>query len=89
MSLDDNDFIEFAGIRNMGGKHREVSNYGEPYNEFLGQYTDTTVYWLSWDGEEGQRVETSNGELSAVDTLFYYSQIDHYETNTWFDFFKC
>ncbi len=86
-SFDGNDYIEFVGVRNMGGKHRELSGYNEPYNEYLGRYTDTTVYWLTWDGVDGERVDISDGnEVTTTDTLDYYSQIEHHEKNNWFDF---
>lgn len=85
--FDESDYIEFFGLRNMGGIHREISNYNEPYNEYLGRYTDTTIYWLTWGAELGQRVVTADKSVPAYsDTLEYYSQIEHYETNTWFDF---
>ncbi|MCP5063148.1 MAG: hypothetical protein GY936_11885 [Ignavibacteriae bacterium] len=81
------DFIEFIGVRNMGGKHRELGGYDQPYNEYLGRYTDTTIYWLTWDGAEGKRVDVSNGnDITATDTLDYYSQVEHFEKNKWFDF---
>ncbi len=87
LSFDSNDYVEFVGTRNMGGHHRELSGYGEPYNEYLGRYTDTTVYWLTWGGIQGKRVSVSNGnEVSATDTLDYYSKIEHYEKNKWFDY---
>ncbi len=82
------DFIEFVGIRNMGGHHREVAQFGHPYNEYLGRYTDTTIYWLTWEGANGKRVSISTGDfqLKSTDTLKYYSQIVHNEINNWFDF---
>ncbi len=87
LSFDDYDFIEFVGIRNMGGHHRELSKQGEPYNEYLGRYTDTTIYWLTWNGKNGKRVNISqHGGNNTTDTLDYYYQIDHYEKNNWFDF---
>lgn len=86
-SFDENDFIEFAGIRNMGDDYRKVSDFDKPYNEYLGRYTDTTIYWLTWDGVDGKRVDISVGEPeTSQDTLDYYTQIDHYERNGWFDF---
>jgi peptidase C25-like protein/interleukin-like EMT inducer protein/CARDB protein len=86
-SFDSNDFIEFVGIRNMSWHHREIGEYDLPYNEYLGQYTDTTIYWLTWDGVDGKRVGISNGnEVTSNDTLDFYSQIEHYEKNNWFDF---
>ncbi len=87
-SFDPGDFIEFAGIRNMGGNYREISAQGEPYNEYLGRYTDTTIYWLTWGGENGLRVEISNGnpQIPALDTLKYYNELIHKEINNYFDF---
>ena len=86
--FDSKDFIEFVGIRNMGGHHREVAQYGHPYNEYLGRYTDTSIYWLTWGGDFGKRVIVSTGDsqLNPVDTLKYYNQIVHNEINNWFDF---
>ncbi len=87
-TFDPGDFIEFAGIRNMGGNYRKVSTQGEPYNEYLGRYTDTTIYWLTWGGEYGLRVPISNGnpQTAASDTLKFYSELIHKEINNWFDF---
>ncbi len=87
LNFDTNDFIEFVGTKNYGGHHREVSHFGQPYNEYLNRYSDTTVYWLTWNGINGKRVKLFNGnEITVNDTLNYYSQIDHYEKNNWFDF---
>jgi hypothetical protein len=81
------DYIEFVGIRNMGGNHREVSNFGEPYNEYLGRYTDTTIYWLTWGGEIGMRAEYSGNDFpNSEDSLSYYYELIHIEFNNWFDF---
>jgi len=86
-SFDINDYIEFYGKRNMGGNHREISEFGKPYNEYLGRYTDTTVYWLTWDGDEGLRVKLQEQTIiTEADTLDYYNQIDHYEKNIWLDY---
>jgi hypothetical protein len=85
-SFDQEDFIEFVGIRNMGGKHREINNYGEPYNEFIGRYSDTTIYWLTWGNEYGLRVQQSFSTEPSMDTLKYYHELIHYEINNWFDF---
>ncbi len=81
-------FIEFVGIRNMGGHHREVAQYGQPYNEYLDRYSDTSIYWLTWGGPDGLRVNLSgkNEALIPTDTLKYYNEIFHYEVNNWYDF---
>ncbi len=86
-TFDDSDYVEFVGERNYGGHHREISPYGQPYNEYLGRYTDTTVYWLTWTGDNGMRVKqiSSNNSITQ-DTLVYYDEIIHLEINNWFDF---
>lgn len=87
-TFDPGNFIEFAGIRNMGENYRQISTNGEAYKEYLGRYTDTTIYWLTWGGEGGLRVSISDGipEITAADTLKYYSELIHKEINNWFDF---
>ncbi|MCL5030826.1 MAG: C25 family cysteine peptidase [Bacteroidetes bacterium] len=81
------DFIEFVGLRNMGGNYREVSSIGEPYKEYVNRYSDTTIYWLTWNGNSGLRANplTYNANV-ASDTLKYYSEVIHVEKNNWFDF---
>lgn len=86
-SFDLQDYVEFAGQRNMGGKHRELNPFGEPYNEYLGRYSDTTIYWLTWGQSNGLRVVTSSGNPNIIaDTLKYYPEVIHYERDVWFDF---
>lgn len=85
-TFDPGDYIEFAGIRNMGGKHREINQFGEPYNEYLDRYSDTSSYWLTFGGVNGLRANISSGIGSSVDTLKYYYELIHYERNNWFDF---
>lgn len=87
-SFDDSDYIEFFGIRNYGDKnYREPAAYGEPYKEYLDRYSDTTAYWLTWDGEEGQRIDsTTNFSNVPSDTLDFYDEFLHFEQNPWFDY---
>jgi hypothetical protein len=86
-SFDPGDYIEFVGIRNMGGSHRELNQYGAPYNEYLDPYSDTTIYWLTWGNSDGLRVNTvSNTPSVQADTLKYYNELIHYERDNWFDF---
>jgi len=88
LSFDNEDFIEFVGERNMGGNHRSVSQYNQPYIEYLDRYSDTTIYWLTWGGTDGLRVQESDSVNSILsqDTVKYYHEIIHYEKNNWFDF---
>ncbi len=84
----DGDYIEFLGRRNYGDlRYREISAYGTPYNEYLNRYSDTTIYWLSWAGSSGKRVDTviaTSGFPS--DTTMYYDELIHSEINNYWDF---
>ncbi len=84
----DGDYIEFLGRRNYGSSHyREPAAYGTPYNEYLNRYSDTTIYWLSWNGNIGKRVDTvaaTSGYPS--DTTRYYDELIHSEKDVYWDF---
>jgi hypothetical protein len=86
--FDENDFIEFVGRKNYGDEnYREPAEYNEPYTEYIDKYSDTTIYWLTWDGPDGLRTET---ELTITgttnDTLEYYDELLHIENNYWYDY---
>ncbi len=87
-TLDDNDFIEFYGSINYGNKNYRVLNQQtEPYNDYIDKYSDTTIYWLSWDGENGLRIDTSSfTSVGVTDTLNYYTNISHFEQNNFLDY---
>ncbi len=86
--FDDNDYIEFVGRKNYGDEdYRVAADFNEPYNEYINRYSDTTIYWLTWDGTDGLRTPTSltvSGTTS--DTLDYYDELLHFEQNPWYDF---
>ena len=85
--LDDSGYIEFFGIRNMGDSYRDTSAKGNSYKEYLNRYGDTTIYWLTWNGNAGIRttVQTLPVNISA-DTINYYSELVHYEQDIWLDY---
>lgn len=86
-SFDEEDFIEFFGRRNWGDNYRQISRTGESYKEYLNRYSDTTIYWLAWDGAPGIRMDSiSIFHQSVSDTLEYYSEIAHYEEDRWLDY---
>jgi hypothetical protein len=82
------DYIEFLGRRNYGdAQYREAAAYGTPYHEYLNRYSDTTIYWLSWSGTGGKRVDTvvtASGVPS--DTTKYYDELLHSEINNYWDY---
>lgn len=86
--FDTDDYIEFVGLRNMGGNHREVSSFNEPYNEYLGRYTDTTIYWLSWSENDNSVIKIFKPTESSTNdsTLDYYYETIHYEQDIALDY---
>ncbi len=87
-TLDDNDYIEFYGSMNYGEKNYRVLNQpDEPYNDYIDKYGDTTIYWLTWGGENGLRIDTSSFNPAGIfDTLNYYTNISHFEQNNFLDY---
>ncbi|MGA7836552.1 MAG: C25 family cysteine peptidase [Ignavibacteriaceae bacterium] len=81
------DYIEFIGKKNWGANYKETSAPGESYKEYQDRYSDTTVYWLTWGGAKGKRIDTSRVlSTSNIDTLYYHYQNVHYEQNKYLDY---
>lgn len=82
-SFDEEDYIEFFGGQNYPKKsHRIINNDNEEYNEYLNRYTDSLYFFLTWGSENGNRVHVQNLDLVSEDTLDYFKQIYHFESNT-------
>lgn len=79
--FDVSDYIEFLGERNMGSlDYRTPNAYGIPYNEYYDRFTDTTIYWITWNRSTGKRVPTAPQTLGiAADTLKAYTEFVHQE----------
>ncbi|MFZ2322772.1 MAG: C25 family cysteine peptidase [Ignavibacteriaceae bacterium] len=86
--FDNSDYMEFWGKKNYPEiSYRTVNPDNEEYNEYLNRYTDTTFYFLRWDRNEGKRIDSlSVSQLSVNDTIDYYSQLIHSETQSSFQF---
>src|SRR5450759_648297 len=84
-SFDPGDYVEFVGQRNYGGKYREVAQYGSPYNDYLDRYSDTTIYWLTWGGVAGARVDsTLSFSGSAASAVNYSDELIHSEQDLYY-----
>ena len=86
--FNDNDYIELWGKKNYPAISYQVINLdNQEYNEYLNRYTDTTNYFLTWDGDQGKRVDTLSTSISSViDTVDYYTQLLHAENQTTLQF---
>lgn len=87
-SFDDNDYLEFWGHKNYPKiSYRTINQDDKEYNEFLNRYTDSTFYFLSWNGNQGKRIDTiSVSPTSANDTVNYFVQLIHFEPQSYFQF---
>ena len=80
-SFDDNDFFDFYGKRNYGGlTNTYYDNFGTNTvqyvtDEYSNLYSDTSVYWVGWDGPNGLRFN-----ISTYTTQNQYSPRFSYET---------
>lgn len=86
-SFSGSDFIEFVGQKNYGDKdYREIAAYNTHYKEYLNVYSDTSIYWLTWNGENGKRVDTTVFASGNLNEINYYDELIHTEENLWYDF---
>ncbi len=67
--FDQTDYIEFFGKRNPGN--------GQYYND----YSDSSVYWLTWGGELGKRMEFRSVTPKQGDEVTTYFHREHFEEN--------
>lgn len=82
-SFDNNDFIEFFGTKNYSKISARVINPNDkPYNNYLDKYTDTTVYFLTWNIQNGKRAKSIDTFVSSLtDSLTHYTSFAHFEEN--------
>lgn len=67
--FNENDYIEFYCEKNYSGKdYRKIVSIGEDYIHYMNQYNDTSYIWLTWGGNNGQRIK--------IDTDVYTQNFD-------------
>ncbi|HTP13896.1 MAG TPA: C25 family cysteine peptidase, partial [Bacteroidota bacterium] len=81
------DYLEFPALRNYGRKdYRSVPGGNAEYPEYLDRYSDTSMYWLTWGGAKGLRMDSSGAVPASTDTLTWYTELVHVEQNTQLQF---
>lgn len=87
-SFNDSDYVEFIGRRNYGDtRYRDIAPVDKPYYEYLNIYSDTSIYWLTWNGSNGIRVDTIlSTSGSSFDTTKHYDELIHSEKNVYYDY---
>lgn len=69
--FDSEDFIEFYAEKNYTYQdYRRIVQMREDYIQFMNRYSDTSIVWLTWNGNYGSRVSLVNQHsIPAVDTI--------------------
>ncbi len=81
LSFDQGDFIEFWSEKNYGSPdYKEIVLLGEDYLNYFDRYSDTSIVWLSWDGNDGRRINVQSTSIPGLsDTLFNHKVFMHLE----------
>lgn len=87
--FDDMDYVEFYAEKNYGvDSYRNLNGVGKPNNEYISKYGEETILWLTWEGNNGKRIQINDGivnkDLKTVDFEF---EIMHYEPNNIFIYY--
>jgi len=87
-SFDANDYIDFYGKRNSGGITTTYqASFGPTAfdyttDEYYNLYSDTSAYWIGWDGANGLRYTISNYTVQNDYGLNYSSEKIHLEVDS-------
>lgn len=69
--FDSEDYIEFYAEKNYTYQdHRRIVQMGEDYIQFMNRYSDTSIVWLTWNGNSGKRISLLNQHSTTTnDTI--------------------
>ncbi|NWG27149.1 MAG: hypothetical protein HXY48_01305, partial [Ignavibacteriaceae bacterium] len=66
-SFDPGDYIEFWGEKNYRRvNYRNLVSQGEEYLTYMDIYSDTSIVWLTWDGNNGRRAEIVSDYVAGL-----------------------
>lgn len=81
--FDAQDYIEFTATLNYNKNYRVANIGADPYVDYLNKFSDSTVYFLTWGGSPGERMEVSNLQNPGLsDSLKFYTFFEHREVNS-------
>ena len=87
-SFDDNDFFDFYGRRNYGGlTNTYMDDFGTNTiqyvtDEYFNLYSDTSAYWVGWDGQNGIRFTISTHTVQNLYNPRYSYETVHMEKDS-------
>lgn len=81
--FDQSDFIEFWCEKNYGyGDYRDIVQQGEDYINYMDRYSDTSMVWLTFGGDIGNRIQIlSNNTVVTTDTINNHLSRQHLEND--------
>lgn len=81
LQFNQDDFIEFWAEKNYSYQdYRRIVNWREDYVNFMNRYSDTSIVWLTWDGNYGKRVSFDEiPTIQVQDTLYSHIVKQHFE----------
>ncbi|MBK7629819.1 MAG: T9SS type A sorting domain-containing protein [Ignavibacteriales bacterium] len=81
LSFDENDYIEFWCEKNYGpSDYKNIVNTGQDYINYMDRYSDTSMVWLTFGGEDGLRIiNIPSPQIITADTLKSYYSTQHFE----------
>lgn len=81
LQFNPDDYIEFWAEKNYSYQdYRRIVNWGEDYINFMNRYSDTSIVWLTWNGNYGKRVNFDESLISQIqDTLSSHLVKLHFE----------
>ncbi|MEO6695814.1 MAG: C25 family cysteine peptidase [Ignavibacteria bacterium] len=86
--FNENDFLDFYAKRNYGGPtaHRDANTNINIYTtyEYFDLYSDTSIYWIEWDGSNGQRMQRSTFQSALNYSDNYSFKRVHFEKDTYY-----
>lgn len=90
-SFDEQDFLDFYGSRNYGGltnTFHDSSGYNVVHyitDEYFNLYSDTSVYWIGWDGANGIRYTLKGDPITQSYQPNYFYCLKHFERDLFYD----
>ncbi len=81
--FNENDYIEFWCEKNYGaGNYRDIVQQGQDYINYMDRYSDTSMVWLTFGGDNGNRIQISSNNISVTsDTIKNHLSRQHFESD--------
>ncbi|MGB9663700.1 MAG: C25 family cysteine peptidase [Ignavibacteria bacterium] len=81
LQFNQDDYIEFWAEKNYSYQdYRRIVNWTQDYINFMNRYSDTSIVWLTWDGDYGKRISFDEAPtIQTQDTIKSHLVKYHFE----------